>query len=517
MNPTAKFRPAGGLVLDIPANSVGGNFYTGGRNVAFPNGFVSRIPGSRIAYPVSSGHVPVPPWHARNLQLQGLNFWLDIGADEIWALEGSNFDDVTPVGGLTAVTSPEDWSSDLLNGIPIVNNGREPPQYWLGDVNNPFATLTDWPEGTVARSIAVLKYHVFAFDIDTPDGDFGSLVRWSAAAEPGTIPASWTPSGSNDAGSAELSDTPGRIMMGLKLNGLMAIYKEGGIYFASYVGAKSEFNQEVFNIQLRFGGIGAWSRRAAADCDDFHMLVTDGDIVRVTTTNVVSGADARTRSYFQRSIDANNYRNLYVVRDRARRQVWICFPEAGSIMCTQAIVWDQRKDTWGIRDLVESRHMSIGLVSDMTVSEAWDDDSGTWDSDPSVWNTSAGLSTQAKLVECSGDDFVVHDTDDVVVVDAYIAKHDMDLDYPEIVKTVSGVRIGAKRYTSLHVRVGVRDSLDEDVGITWSESVAVTSPMAYAPIKPIKGRYISVEISSNDGRVWEMNYFGVEFRPNGKY
>lgn len=507
------FRPAGGLILDLPANAVGPNFYTGGRNVLFRNGFAGRVPGFRQAYGVDSGALPTEAFHVLNAQLQGLNFWIVLGADDAWAIEGSNFDDISAVGQATIV-SPEAWSSGLLNGIPIINNGQNAPLYWGGNVGVPFAPLPDWPAATVARSIAVLKYHVFAFDIDGPDGDFGSLVRWSDAAEPGTVPSSWTPAANNDAGSAELSDTPGRIMCGAKLGGSMAIYKPKGIYLASYVGASSEFNQEVFAIPLKFANVGAWTRRAVADCDEFHIAVSDGDIVRVDTTNVRSAADARTRSTFQNSIDATNYRNMYVVRDSAKREVSIFYPEAGATYCNRALVWDQRKDVWGFKDSPMSKHAAEGLVSDESVSESWDDDPQPWDEDNTVWNTSAGISTQSKLVVVNGNQMIVHDLNTNQNVDSYVAKHDIDFGAPARVKTISRVIIGAKNYGTLSVRLGVRMTLSDSDPIAWSTPQVLTAPDAYVNVI-VEGRYISIEISSSDDHVWEVNYIGFEVKLRG--
>ncbi len=511
------FRIAGGLVLDIPANAVGPNFYTAGRNVLFRNGFAGRIPGYRTAYPVSSGTLPNQSYHVLNAQLQGLNFWLSLGTNNVWAIEGPNADDVTFTAETPGVvTSPEQWSSALLNGVPIINNGLNSPMYWGGNVGVPFAPLPDWPAGTIARSIAVLKYHVFAMDIDSPGGDFGALVRWSDAAEPGTVPASWTPAADNDAGSAELSDTPGRIMCGVKLQGSLAIYKPSGVYLASYVGASSEFNQEVFAIPLKYAKVGAWTRRAVCDCDEFHIVISDGDIVRLDTGNVRSISDARTRSAFQNSVDPTNYRNLFIVRDSARREVWICYPETGNVQCNRALVWDQRKDAWGFRDLDQVRHAAEGLVSDQTVSEAWDADSQVWDDDNTVWNTSAGISTQSKLVTVAANIMTVHDSNTNVAVSSYVAKNDIDFGAPGRVKTVSRVIVGAKNYGVLTVRIGSRMTLSEDESIAWSDPYTLTAPDAYANIVTT-GRYISIEVSASDDRVWELNYLGFEVKLRGYF
>src|SRR5690606_33680858 len=255
-----RLRPRG-IVSDLPPSEVPPDFYTGGANVHFRRGFASRILGSRPVY----GTMPVDPvLHLLNSRAPGgvtqTNFWLVFGENEIHALETSNADDVTPSGGLQSVSQPWQWSSCLLNNIPVANNGLDAPMYWGGDVGTPFTALPGWPEGTVCKSIAAHKYHLFALDIDGPNGHFEGQVLWSDAAPPGAVPGTWTAAADNQAGDVELGDTPGPALLGLPLRGSFLVYKRSGTYAFDYVGGN-----EIYSIRTLFTSSGALTRHAACD------------------------------------------------------------------------------------------------------------------------------------------------------------------------------------------------------------------------------------------------------------
>src|SRR5690606_39039588 len=98
---------ARGIASDTPAHEVGPDYWTGGRNVHFRKGFAGRVGGRRAVY----GSLPVDVLHLLNNRVGTTNFWLAFGPDEVHALETSNSDEITPSGGLTAVTQPWQWSS----------------------------------------------------------------------------------------------------------------------------------------------------------------------------------------------------------------------------------------------------------------------------------------------------------------------------------------------------------------------------------------------------------------------
>jgi hypothetical protein len=169
-------------------------------NVIMRSGFSQRIPGSRPIYETAlAAAAPGQLMHAINAEFNGTNYWLIFEDDgTAWAIEGTNETQIDD-SLLAAVTNPSLFSSSRLNGVPVISNGSDEPVYWDGSL---LVTLPDWTATETCQFITAFKFHLFALDISGPGGTFPNLLRWSDAAEPGTVPDDWTPGASDEAGQA---------------------------------------------------------------------------------------------------------------------------------------------------------------------------------------------------------------------------------------------------------------------------------------------------------------------------
>lgn len=505
----AQFRPSRGLVssVDTPAYEVGPDFWTDLRNVHCREGFASRVLGHRAAY----GTLPVNVWHMLNARRGSTNYWLMFGDEDVHALETLNSDDVTPAGGLTPVAQPWQWSTALLGGVPCFSNGLDVPHYWAGNPAAPFEPLPGWPEGMSCKTLAAFRYHLFALDIDGPDGAFEDLVMWSDAAEPGAVPQTWTPAADNEAGSAPISDTPGPVLMGLPLRGSFLIYKRSSVYAATYV----QDPEQVFAIAPLFSASGVLTRHGACDINGEHFVVTDGDVIRTDGTNRRSVAKGRVQKRLFSQLDQDYYENLFVTFNRAQGEVWVCFPEAGNQRCTKALVYDVAADAFGERDLPEATCAAVGIVNDEAQSEDWDDDAGDWDDDTSYWNAqNFSFATESLLIgfETTAQQ---QDTDDAQAVPALLAKYDMDLGDAARVKFVRRVHVRKDTGAGpLEVRLGARFATDED--IRWTNPRTLNEGEQTVNLQA-RGRYLSVEIRSAGAQTWRVSGFDIEFEPRGYF
>ena len=165
------------------------------------------------------------------------------------------------------------------------------------------ANLTDWTATETCQFITAFQYHLFALDISGPGGTFPSLLRWSDAAAPGTIPASWTPSASTEAGDVELSDSPGRLLCAYPLRDSLIIYKRSAMYQAKYVGGDN-----VFNFRKVQAASGALTRRSVCDVNGQHVVVTDGDIIQTDGSNRRSLGEARVKDWLFNQLDQSSVR-----------------------------------------------------------------------------------------------------------------------------------------------------------------------------------------------------------------
>lgn len=501
---TLKFRPTKGYAADTPTAELAEDFWGGViQNVVFRNGFARRVGGSRAVYGTWPGSI----LHLLNARIDTTNYWLGFENNAITARETSNSNDVTPAAGLTQVDNPWQYSSILLNGVPAFTNGLDAPHYWAGDVGTPFVELPDWPAGTTAKSIAAFKYHIFALDIDEPGGHFEGKVLWSDAAEPGTVPASWTPAAANEAGSTELADTPGPALIAVPLRGSLPIYKRTGTYVADYI------EGQTYVFRPLFSSSGALTRRAVCDVNGEHLVVTDGDIILTDGVNRRSIGEARFREHLFANIDTTNYENLFVHYNRAKGEVLIAFPTSGNQFCTQALVYDVARDSFGVRDLDNVTCAAVGVINDDATSEIIDDQDIIIDDDTRFMNQANFSLAKESLVLGNDDVSEMQDTDDEVSMAAKIGRYNLTMGDAARLKFVRRVhvRAGANAGT-LFVRVGAR--MTPDGAITWgteqslAEGEQVVNCLA-------QGRYIAVEVRSAGSDVWSVSGIDIEYELRG--
>jgi hypothetical protein len=504
-------RPTSGHILDIDASELADQYLSLARNVNTRKGFPSRISPRRIAYPVDSGGAPNDAMHLLNLNLNTFNWWMLFGESNIMAVEGPNFYNISFPGQQTIV-NPYEWSSTLLNGIPVFSNGKDVPLFWTGDGGDTADELDDWPTGTVCKFIIAFRFHLFALNIDGPSGIFDNMVMWSSATEPGALPTSWTPALSNEAGSMILAETPGRCIGARALGPQLLTYKPTSCFAVEYVGQQPDniFTQRPISREL-----GILGPACIADCGPKQLIVGNDDVALTDGVNLSSVADNRVKRAIASSVDETNAQNAFVVRDLNNRETWVCVPESGAQFATIAHIWDERRDAWTTRDLANVRYGTTGFVLDDTVDATWDGDSEVWDSDASAWNAGS-VGSKTRVVLSEEDVLYVEDTDDMISVSSTIAKYDMSLDDDAAHKLVSRVYVlgTGLGFADVRVRIGSRNSTGDDIPITWTGLQAV-DPNG-TPFE-VDGRYISVEIAVTSGNPWTVNKIVLEYAPNGSY
>ncbi len=498
-------RPSGGHILDIDASEIADQFLSLAHNVHTRKGFPTRINGRRVAYSAA----PANALHLLNLSLNTFNWWMVFGNDYIHAVEGSNDHDITFPGQLT-VTDTSEWVSTLLNGIPVFTNGKDAPLFWTGDSSDNADVLPDWPAGTVCKAIVAFKFHLFALNIDGPSGTFENLILWSDAAEPGTLPASWTPGPANESGSASLSDTPGRCIIARPLGQQLMIYKPTANYAAEYVGQPDIYTVRPINRTL-----GVLGPHCVLEIDmrgPKHLIIGNDDIVLSDGVSVQSIADNRIKNFLATSIDETNAANSFIVRDLNKRETWVCVPEQGSQFATVAHVWDERRDTWVTRDLDNVRYGTTGYVTDTSPSNVWDSQSIVWDSAIQLWNASSDAAIP-RVLTIEADDLILEDTGDATVITSRLVKQDMHFDEPDSHKLTQRVWIVCTGVpTGMQFRLGARNGLSDETPITWG--VFINRSDNGVPYE-VDGRYISIEIQNTSDRIWTIDRVIIEWVLNG--
>jgi hypothetical protein len=502
-----QLRPSSGALLDIDSLEIADQYLSVANNVNTRKGFPSRIGGRRIAYPVSAGHAPNDPLHLRNLFLNTFNWWMSFGASNIYGIEGGTPHDISFAGQHT-VANTSDWVSALLNGIPVFTNGADPLLYWNGDGATHALAVTGWPVGTVCKAVAAFRFHLFAMNISNGSGTFENMIMWSAAADPGALPSSWTPLVSNEAGSAILADTPGRCICGVPLQTQLLVYKPTSCYAVEYVGQPP---LNIFTVRPTVRSTGALSPHTVIDLDTKHLVMGNDDIVLFDGQTVTSIAENRIKTFLANQIDETNAHNAFIIRDLSKREVWVCVPESGSTFATVAHIWDERRDTWVTRDLNQVRYGTTGFVSDTTINKTWDAAAATWDASVGVWGGDDTSSTTS-VVTAEPNTIYMEDTPTLVSITGRIARYDLGFDDDTMVKVTSRVWVegSGPGLIGMLVRLGARDSTDED--ITWG--VFVSRQAGGTPYE-VTGRYISVEVKQTGTNAWTVDRITIEASYNG--
>lgn len=496
-----RLRPRRGIATDVPAWTLPPDQVSQGDNLVFRQGFAERAPSAVAVYDPPS----VAPLALLNTQIGGTNFWIYVGESSAYAVETSNHTDITHASGQQSNSVIAKLSLGLLNGVPFFNNGLDEPMYWDGDVGNNFVDLPDWTATETCEFMVAHRFHLFAFNISGPGGIFPNQVKWSDAAAPGNVPSSWTPAASNEAGSATLSDTPGELITAANMRGSLMIYKNGSTHIADYVGGN-----EIFAFRTLFVESGALCRHSVVDVNGRHLVVTDGDVILTDGNDVRSIVQDRQRRSLFNALDQDNYENLFVVYYRQKNEVWICFPEAGSSVCTRAMIYDLAHDAWGERGLSGISFGATGVINDTATDETWDADSEAWNDDLTEWNRqNFSLATEELvLADSVTPDFleVGRGTESRT---STFARHDMDFGEPERLKFLRRIypRIEADSSIDFSIRVGTRNSLGDS--ISWSTPVTFNSDGGFANVLAM-GKYISVEIAATTAVTFKITGVDLE-------
>jgi hypothetical protein len=502
-----QLRPVGGHVLDIDSLELSPQVLTLARNVHMRKGFPSRIRGRRSAY---SPPLPVVPYHLLNCTLMNFNWWLLFSTNNILALNGSSEFQI-PIIAQQTISDPHEWSSTLLNGLPAYTNGKNIPQYWNGDSLLDSLPLPGWPASTTCKFIVAFRFHLFALNIDSPTGTFDNLIMWSAAAEPGTAPTTWVPAADNEAGSAYLADTPGRVIAGSPLGTQLMMYKPTSFYAVEYVGQQPD---NIFIVRPVVRSTGLIGPHALKTIGTHQAVVGNEDVVLVDGLNVRSIADNRVKRSLSGSIDETYARNVFTIYDDNARELWVCVPESGNRFANIAHIWDERRDNWVTRDLVATKYGTVGYVTDTALSLNWDGDPNSWNSDNSEWNEDGQGGVQ-RVVTTTGSTMFVEDVPELTLVDARIQRLDLIFGDSEQVKVTNRVHIEGSGVglAGLRFRLGARDSTED--GIAWGAYVfREDDGQAYE----VAGKFVSIEIYNDDSAdAWTVTRITIEAEYDGTF
>lgn len=278
---------------------------------------------------------------------------------------------------VAAVTSDGFWSSNrtsdftasagqefsvfALNGFLYINSILDGLYYWGGSTSSGAQgrlrridvgdTGRNW---VYARTARFYKDYVMVLGFISNSSSLTSTAAnkspftlgWSSAAEPGSIPSTFSSATTNDAGS--IQKTRGIWVDGLEYSGTFYAYTERGILAVEYIGGNDVFNTSRWVSD----STGLLAPNCVVNCDAGQVFLSQNlDVMIHQGGQPRSIADGRVWGWIKSNIDTTNYARAFLAVNRKFNEVWVCIPTTGNTTPDKALVWNWEDDTWGYRDL----------------------------------------------------------------------------------------------------------------------------------------------------------------------
>lgn len=376
---------AAGIITDIPAYELPPEAWTAGENVRFHNGRVSKILGHQAVF----GTPTVAPLWITPMYTPNQAYWVYGGLQKVYVTNMLNHYNITrQTTGVDVNYSAmldTKWNGGSLNGIGIFNNGIDDPQMWNPpETSQKLVVLSNWPANTKAAVIRpAFQYFLIALNITEAGTNYPQVLRWSHPAAPGAVPSSWDyTDATKDAGRTPLADTPGNLLDFAMLGRIGFIYKEDSVYTMQFVGGRN-----IFKIDPLYTDVGLFARDCVKAFRGKHFVVTTDDIIIHSGGAYTSLLTERQRIALFERIDTTYRSRSFVMPNYSKNEMWFCYPEAGQILPTRALVWNWDRNTLGDRQLGgQISFATFGVVTSNVTDNTWNSDFGTWDSDSSIWD-----------------------------------------------------------------------------------------------------------------------------------
>lgn len=290
------------------------------------------------------------------------------------------------VGGDYTASDTVLWYSTTLSGVPVFTNFNDVPQYWAPQ--NPATTqlqdLPAWPATLRAKVIRSYKNFLVALHVTKSGTQYRHLVKWSDAADPGALPASWDEaSATNLAGEHDLSDTPGVLLDCLPMGDVNLVYKEDAVWSMAFV--RGEF---IFQFRKLFerATFGLLSTNCVVDVGRRHVLLTNENLIVHDGTQFEELLNRTWQREFFSRLDVDKKHRAFLFANRTKREVWVCYPSvSGSGWVDEALVWNWKDGTIGFRALPDVSGIDLSIFSPTT--DTFDGgSSGTFDTDDTVFD-----------------------------------------------------------------------------------------------------------------------------------
>ena len=497
-----------GVNKDLSQADLPPNVWTSANNIRFQDGGARQVLGYKDLYPSP----PITPFHVMPITLGTSHAWIYCGATKIYSVvDGPVHTDISRLVGGAYTATRNSWTSCLLGGIAVLNNGVDVPQQFIsGNCTALGSTAASaWPVTYTAQSIRTYKNSLVALNITKAGVNYPYMVKWSHPADPGSMVPTWdTTDATKDAGEVDLSDGYDKIIDGLALRDAFIIYKESSVWRMDYVGGTF-----VYRFQKVLGASGALSKNCIVEIDGQHFVFSSSDCIIHDGLQSTSVLDKQTRRYLFQQIDPTYSGQCFVFVDRLYNEVHACYAGLGSTTPNKAMVWNWVDKTVSFRDMPSVNHGSSGYVVDTGGSTTFAGAVGTFASRTDTFNASvSGLNRQLSVLASDNTKLYLMDSGTSfagAAVNGYVERAGLSFGSSEKMKLVRGIVPRIYGDTGLTVNAYVGTSIDAYGAVTYGPAMPYTIGSSIALDTLVTGRYIAVKFGTGTALAWRLDGYDV--------
>ncbi len=520
-----------GLVRDTPFHELPLPAWSDGRNVRFLDGAVESVRG-HSALLVPPG---IAPRFLRTViptdgSLPILVFLSNAKA-HCW--DGVTETDITRAsGGDYTASDAILWNSCTLSGVPVFNNFNDVPQYWAPQTAaTKLQPLTAWPSGTRVKVMRAFKNFLVGLHVTKSGTGYRHLVKWSHSADPGAIPSSWDETdATKDAGEQDLADTPGALVDCLPLGDVNVIYKEDAVWSMSFIGGEFIFQFRKLFDEASFGMM---STNCGVAIGDKHVVLTNENLVVHDGSQFVELLSKTWQRELFSRINFDFKHRVFLFNNRPRREVWVCYPKLGSSWVNEALVWNWKDKTIGIKELPQVSRIDLSIFG--ISSDTFDGGSvGTFDTDDPVYDPVSFVNQRPVYASPAvpGGTFAIYQGEDTnqfagvdkvsrverkgIIVEGQdrngVAK--LNIDSMKFIRSVYP-KFEATDYSKVKFYVGSQMFVDGP--ITWSGPYTVDETTMFKFDTTVSGRINAIAVESTEDVFWRLWGMNIEVVPMGRF
>jgi hypothetical protein len=511
---------AAGVVMDLSAHELPPAAWTSARNMRFLDGYCRQFFGHGATY----GKPEVTPYHVAQVSVGPDWYWLYAGQKKIYATTiksgaavHTNLTRQTAGADVDYSGAPNAWTSAVLSGIPILNNGVDVPQRWNLDPAARFQQLDNWPSTMRCKSLRVYRNFLVALGVSKAGKDFPYMVKWSSPADPGGVPVTWDEADpTQDAGETDLAEGGDQVVDGLQLRDSFMIYKQQSVWRMDFIGGAY-----VFSFRKVLGVSGAMNRNCIVEVDGYHVVLTGSDVVVHDGTTATQVLDKVARRALFQDMDIAYNDRAFVFKNPFLNEVYICYVPVGSSVPNKALVWNYKDRTVSYRDMPNVHHAGYGPV-DNSLGGSWGSDTDSWESDLTAWNGPDFTPRLTRVLMASDDGFLY-------MLDASASFAGKQ---PEAYLERRGLSFGeadyTKRLTCILARITGNAGLTVKIKVGGHMTDPYADPEYPVEIEHVIGetvradcivnfRYLAIRFESGTAAQWRLDSYDMEMQRGSRF